>query len=285
MYVFFKEKLTFKQKDGIVYAHISEVWDLFIFLLLFMLIPYKIKVIWWIGGDNKMKKTLIFVCFFILIACSKPDLTADNSETEEDIYESDLGHYVEGVSYKLSDQTEKDNHDNYLVDIIVRVKDSFNAVESKEKLSEMGSLYKNYLESDYINCGSPYCKAGRLVFITSTNEYAVYNDYEVSSTSWPLVLETDGEISFTWEQLREENRKIAEQKEKEKQENEPKTNGVSNEIIYLYMKAAYDDLTNNGENYVPETHDPMIEKLAAKRFGITQEQAAKIYIEKEMGQQ
>lgn len=232
-----------------------------------------------------MKKIyMIFMCFFILTACSKPDLTADNSEIEEDIHESDLGQYVRSISYKLSDEPkEKEN----IVDIIVNVKDSFDDFETKEKLSEMGYLYENYIISDYntFNCGIPDCSIGRLVFKTTTNEYSVYNDDEVSSTEWPLVLETNGEVSLTWVQLREENGKIAEQKEKEKQVNESKTNGVSNETIYLYMKVAYDDLTNYGEDYVPEIHDPMVGKLAAERFGISPEQAGQIYIEKEMEKQ
>ncbi|WP_157804084.1 hypothetical protein [Lysinibacillus xylanilyticus] len=47
------------------------------------------------------------------------------------------------------------------------------------------------------------------------------------------------------------------------------------------MKLQYDKVTKNGDNYVPEIHDPMVAKMAAEKFKITEEQAARIFIEKE----
>jgi hypothetical protein len=40
-----------------------------------------------------------------------------------------------------------------------------------------------------------------------------------------------------------------------------------------YLKAAYDELTDKGENYIPEMHDHMVDEMAAQRFGITESQA------------
>jgi hypothetical protein len=54
------------------------------------------------------------------------------------------------------------------------------------------------------------------------------------------------------------------------------------EVIYKYMKAQYEQLTNYGENYVPEIHDPQVAELAAKQFGISASVAGQIYIDMEM---
>ncbi|HFJ9472406.1 TPA: hypothetical protein ACGW3J_005103 [Bacillus paranthracis] len=43
------------------------------------------------------------------------------------------------------------------------------------------------------------------------------------------------------------------------------------------MKQQYNILTNNDENYIPEVHDPQVAEIAAKRFGITAEEAGSIY--------
>jgi hypothetical protein len=52
--------------------------------------------------------------------------------------------------------------------------------------------------------------------------------------------------------------------------------------IYSFMKEKYDELTNYGENYVPEIHDQQVAELASKKFGITVEEAKQIYTDMEM---
>ena len=65
---------------------------------------------------------------------------------------------------------------------------------------------------------------------------------------------------------------------------ETTTSSPSEDEIYEYMKQAYDELTNYGDSYVPEIHDPQVAEMASQQFGITPEQAGDIYIKKEMGQ-
>lgn len=48
--------------------------------------------------------------------------------------------------------------------------------------------------------------------------------------------------------------------------------------IYKYMVNAYDQITNYGENYVPEIHDQQVAELASKYFGITLSEADDIYV-------
>lgn len=49
------------------------------------------------------------------------------------------------------------------------------------------------------------------------------------------------------------------------------------------MKLKYDKITNYGANYEPDVHDPLIAKLAAEKFGISESEAGQIYIDMEMG--
>lgn len=57
---------------------------------------------------------------------------------------------------------------------------------------------------------------------------------------------------------------------------------ASDDEIYDYMVQLYNELTNNGENYVPEIHDEQVSKLASEKYGISEEEADRIYIQKEM---
>lgn len=47
--------------------------------------------------------------------------------------------------------------------------------------------------------------------------------------------------------------------------------------IYDYMNDAYDRHTKDGERYIPEIHDPMIEEMAAEKFGKTTVEIGQIY--------
>lgn len=54
--------------------------------------------------------------------------------------------------------------------------------------------------------------------------------------------------------------------------------------IYDFMEKAYDQLTNYGENYNPEIHDPMVAKLASEEFGISEYEAGRIYVKVQMAE-
>ncbi len=47
--------------------------------------------------------------------------------------------------------------------------------------------------------------------------------------------------------------------------------------IYDYMNDVYDRHTKDGEHYIPEVHDPMIEEMAAEKFSKTTKEIGEIY--------
>jgi len=48
------------------------------------------------------------------------------------------------------------------------------------------------------------------------------------------------------------------------------------------MKMAYDEITNYGDDYIPEVHDPLVAKLASERFGISESLAENVYVRREI---
>ncbi|CAM5206346.1 hypothetical protein UACE39S_01728 [Ureibacillus acetophenoni] len=56
----------------------------------------------------------------------------------------------------------------------------------------------------------------------------------------------------------------------------------SEEEVFDYMENLYNELTNYGENYIPEVHDPQVAEMAANKFGISALEAGQIYIDVSM---
>lgn len=54
---------------------------------------------------------------------------------------------------------------------------------------------------------------------------------------------------------------------------------VNKQAVYDFMEEEFNSITNYGESYIPEIHDPMVAELAAEHFGITQEEADAMYID------
>lgn len=61
-----------------------------------------------------------------------------------------------------------------------------------------------------------------------------------------------------------------------------KSTTPTHDDIYKFMVDSYNQITNYGENYVPEYHDAIVSKMASEKFGISNSEADRIYIEKEM---
>lgn len=58
---------------------------------------------------------------------------------------------------------------------------------------------------------------------------------------------------------------------------------INKQAVYDFMKSKYDEITNYGDNYDPDVHDPLVAKFAAEQFGISESEAGQIYVDMEMG--
>lgn len=52
---------------------------------------------------------------------------------------------------------------------------------------------------------------------------------------------------------------------------------IDEDQVYRYMKYQFDTLTDNGENYNADYHDPLVANMAAQKFRITPSEANDIY--------
>lgn len=68
-------------------------------------------------------------------------------------------------------------------------------------------------------------------------------------------------------------------KSKEYIGNENHKEQVKKQDVYDFMEKKFDSITNYGETYIPEIHDPLVAGLAAEHFGITKEEADAMYID------
>jgi hypothetical protein len=59
---------------------------------------------------------------------------------------------------------------------------------------------------------------------------------------------------------------------------EGSTGANAEQAVYDYMVNAYHVITNNGEEYDPELHDPMVANLASMQFNISEEEAQEIFV-------
>lgn len=57
---------------------------------------------------------------------------------------------------------------------------------------------------------------------------------------------------------------------------------VDEDAVYQYIMQEFDVITNYGENYVPEVHDPIVVEKASKHFGMTVSEVDKIFMDKAM---
>ncbi|MER2172562.1 MAG: hypothetical protein ABS938_18245, partial [Psychrobacillus psychrodurans] len=126
-------------------------------------------------------------------------------------------------------------------------------IKFKESEAQVFSNLKT--ESKEIETGSEFAGVGRQVTVFAREG----DDWKVSSVYYTENYNPKGEI-----------------------ENDNTNEQINRQAVYVYMKRKFDSITNYGEKYIPEIHDPMVVKIAAEYFGITIEEANAIYIEFEL---
>ncbi|REJ09082.1 hypothetical protein [Halobacillus trueperi] len=225
---------------------------------------------------------LFCIGFGVLLAStffSKGDPVVPSEATEDtmkDLEESEFFKYIEGASYILG---EENSGGSYNITLNVLVNSSFDNLERWDIIGMTSHFYEDYLQGDYVNCGNRDCFIREFVLTSPENEYKLVDEEEYTEFRSLLI---NGEDKYTFEEFKERNGKIADQEAARAAASEPTINGTRYSTIHTYMKVAYEELTNYGESYDPEYHDPLVAKLAADEFGITKAEAGRIYEKIEM---
>lgn len=218
-----------------------------------------------------MEKLLLLIFLVLLLSgCGEPNVEHLSTPEEDYLEDYELGEYVEDVSYEIDEKLEDGLRGDYTINLRLKVKDSFDELENREKLLLFRSFYQDHLKLENTACGNNLCAWKFIIAETSSNVY-VTDDETMSA---------NGTEEYKWKDLVAEDQRKAD--EEELRQNAAEGINASNFAIHLFMKLEYDKLTKNGQNYIPEVHDPIVAKMAAKEFEITEEQALEIYTEQEV---
>lgn len=111
-------------------------------------------------------------------------------------------------------------------------------------------------------------------------EVKVVSPDSVTSYASTGILKIDGELYFNEDLIKyRDHDTIATQNNKNSSDN---TN--NDDAVYRYIMNQFDIVTNYGENYIPEVHDPIVLQKAAAHFSMSVEKVDEIFLRESMSQ-
>lgn len=208
-----------------------------------------------------IKKNALFglLLLFILFGCS-PDLEELDKDTTSFLQDTSLNTYIEKVSYEIGEK----NDGEYPVTIKVEAKEELSKLSEEELFYTLSNTVE-YLHKQrlYLDCGNAECDYEKLEVNSGNDKYSMEFVFYNIQENLTLIINDNKEI--VWDDIKK------------------KDSLTTLELnVYIWMKDKYNEITNFGENYVPEIHDPQVAKLASEKFNISVEKAGEIYEKIEM---
>lgn len=199
--------------------------------------------------------------------CS-PDMEKLKKDVDGYWNDTELSSYIDKVEYVAG---EKDGS-YYPITIHAELNERFASLSQTKQYNTLRNTIQYLMEESILpECGNADCDYENIIATSKGNTYAMpFGSSMYDFTDLPMLI--NGDEWVTSDSL-ESN-----------ESTETTTSSPSEDEIYEYMKQAYDELTNYGDSYVPEIHDPQVAEMASEKFGISPQQAGDIYIKKEMGQ-
>jgi hypothetical protein len=224
-----------------------------------------------------MRKSLTIIFFsvlFFLAGCYPSSEDLNTKELITYFNDSDISEYVNDYSFEVVG-VKKDGE--YPVNVLLSVSGDFDEMNLYEKYQVMRSLVDE-ASDEIVTCGDYECSFSQLIVKSPEGNHSTSFDSYISSYSESLTF-NDTEYS---EEVLEEEFAPKEKVTTPVSTPDSSTSSSSKAEIYEYMKIAYDQLTNYGDSYDPDVHDPMVAQMAAEQFDISPTEAGNIYIEMEM---
>jgi len=224
-----------------------------------------------------MRKSMTVVFFsvlFVLAGCYPSNEDLNEKELISYFSDSDISEHVKDYSFEVVG-AKKDS--NYPVNVLLSVNSEFDEMNLYEKYQVMRSLVDEASDK-IVSCGDYECSFSQLIVKSPEGNHSTSFDSYISSYSDSL---TFNDTEYSEEDLEEEFAP-KEDVSSPVSTSDNSTSSPSKAEIYQYMKTAYDQLTNYGDSYDPDVHDPMVAQMAAEQFGISPTEAGNIYIEMEM---
>lgn len=158
----------------------------------------------------------------------------------------------------------------YFLDINVESNNSFKGLSNENKFHVMKSMIEEIEENDdYTYTGShDVYKFGEITLMVDEGKDTYSMHFLDEWEEHQYGLEINDDETYRPEREQKKYEKVNAKIEKEEQEKE----------IYDYMEFLYKEITNNGQNYVPEVHDSEIDELTSEKFDISESEANRIYL-------
>ncbi|WP_155010722.1 hypothetical protein [Priestia megaterium] len=234
-----------------------------------------------------MKNTsvILFIpCLALLLnGCSStPELNSIKMETDSSIENSKLADYLADGTNSIS-YSYKEVDDMYKVNVKAKVNNSFYANNPLGVLNILSRTVEE-MDSDISDfCGRKDCEFGTLKVVSATSSKKDPYSLKIDTYDGDEVLVRD-DVKYKRENLTYYKDPEGILPDPDYNENEDYDNNDAvlqfNDAVYQYMEDKFDEITNYGENYVPEIDDPKVVKAAAIHFDITEEEASEIYVNK-----
>ncbi|MCM3794321.1 hypothetical protein M3690_13535 [Priestia megaterium] len=226
-----------------------------------------------------MKKKWLYTsiaCAFVLLSGCSSDIQLESIKrvTDSTIKHSILDDYLSKGTKSLSYSYDGEGEGKYKINIAANVDNAFydnNPLGIFNILSRttegIGSDLSNY-------CGNTKCEFGTLTVSSSKGDsYSMnINNKDGDET----LVHNDEKIKR--EDLLEYKDPDSVRPDEEYSENEDVS--ISEDAVYEFMENQLDQMTNGGQNYVPEIHCEKAIKATTKRFNLTVEEVVNIYISK-----
>lgn len=187
-----------------------------------------------------------------------------NSNVNDTVLESPIGKYALG-DVELDKQTRElsngDKVSQYHVSL--SVKNAFDELTPEEQYNMMQTIIDPILDVGH-NYDSD--RFDTLTFNTTSSTYKMDFIYQ------KLII--DDTIEFSKNDFEKEEEK----KTSTTTSTTTSIPSIDERAVYEFMDRAFEVITNYGEDYVPEVHDPQVAQLAAIKFGISISEADSIFI-------
>ena len=226
-----------------------------------------------------MKKKWLYTsiaCAFVLLSGCSSDIQLESIKrvTDSTIKNSILDDYLSKGTKSLSYSYDGEGEGKYKINIAANVDSAFydnNPLGIFNILSRttegIGSDLSNY-------CGNTKCEFGTLTVSSSKGDsYSMNINNEDGDET---LVHNDEKIKR--EDLLEYKDPDSVPPDEEYSENENVS--ISDDAVYEFMENQLDQMTNGGQNYVPEVHCIKAIKATTKRFNLTVEEVANIYMSK-----
>lgn len=224
--------------------------------------------------EDIVKKTLIYIvvpclALFLNGCSSTPELDLIKMDSDHSIENSKLANYLangaESISYSY-----KEDDDKYEINVKAKVNSAF---YDNNPLGILNILSRTVQDidsdiSDY--CGRKDCDFGTLKVVSATSTNQDPYSMKIDSHDRDEVL-VYGEVKYKRDDL-------TYYKGPDYNENEDVLS--FEDAVYEYMENKFNQMTNAGQNYIPEVDDPKVLKAAALQFDIAEKEASDIYISK-----